>query len=180
MKVFKITLVCLIIILGLYLLFFDKLKPNSEIGQFKREDCSFYYKNKKYYLKTDAADLLEALGDDYQLHATPSCVYEGEDKEFRYQGVSIFTFPRGETDIIDEIFVTGEKYKTIRGISVGDSFQEVVEKYGQNYHREQTIVTYTKDFADYSKPRLLFVLNKEDIVESISYYSASNMGSVGE
>ena len=171
-----IILIILIPVLNLKVFSTENINTGSEKGNFCEEDCIFVYNNKIFPLKTEVTGLLEELGEDYNIYCAPSCVYKGEDKEFEYEGLTIFTFPREEEkDIIDEILITGKSYQTAKGVTIGSSLKEIEKQYGKNYMKEENIVTYIVDFKDDTSTRLIFVFNQDNLVEMISFYSPSNM-----
>ena len=125
----------------------------------------------------DSTDLLQALGDEYVLSAAPSCVFEGEDKEFSFDGVSIFTNPDGNKDIWYSIYLDNDLYSTSRDIHVGCSLEEILAAYGDRYYWEgESLLTYSISGVegDIASPCLLFTL-EEDRVAAIEIYFPTNV-----
>ena len=171
-----IILIILIPVLNLKVFSTENINTGSEKGNCCGEDCIFVYNNKMFPLKTEVTGLLKELGEDYNVYCAPSCVYQGEDKEFEYIGITIFTFPQTEEkDIIDEILITDKNYQTAKGITVGSSLKEIEKNYGKKYVKEENFVTYSVNYKDDTSSRLIFVLNQDNLVEMISFYSPSNM-----
>jgi hypothetical protein len=143
-------------------------------GAFSKKDLVFSYGGKDVTLLSDVQPLLEVLGDGYSVTAAPSCMFTGEDKRFTYPAFDIFTYPIDEQDQIDEIVVTDAGYMTARGVSVGDSYDSVVNAYGDGEF-DDVVLTYLDPAEDPDKsPRLIFGID-EGVVTYISYYSARNM-----
>jgi hypothetical protein len=138
------------------------------------KDLVFTIGEKEFLLNSDVKLLLDALGRDYVLSEAPSCLYEGNDKAFEYEGIAIYTYPVDGKDLIDEIVLIGEQYKTGRGISVGSTIEELTSAYGEDYIEEGNMITYRLNPDDMKSPCLYFIIN-DGTVESISYYSASNL-----
>lgn len=144
-------------------------------GEFSKSDLIFVYEGAEFPLDSDAAPLLKAFGDDYEVTTAPSCVYEGEDKLFEYADISIFTYPTDGKDLIDEIYTVGGEYETNKGIKIGSSMQEVTEQYGQGELNSGDIIyTLSGSKDDMSSPKLTFELT-DNIVSGISFYAASNI-----
>ncbi len=130
---------------------------------------------KNYGVRVDSKDIIEALGDDYEYSSAVSCVYEGEDKSFEYDGITIYTVPVDGKDVIEGIEITSDKYSTSKGIKVGASMEEVVSTYGENYFMQDNLMTYstTNDPEDVQAERIQFYFNESGIVETIVVYSPS-------
>lgn len=158
----------------------DASQPSEEssnlvIGKFTAEDLIFVYNGTAYPLNSDAAKLLEVLGEDYETITAPSCVYDGEDKEFDYANVSIFTYPMDGKDMIDEIYFFGGDFETTKGIALGSALDDVTAQYGQGEQMGTAIVyTLEDNDNDLHNPQLTFELT-DGKVSGISYYAASNV-----
>jgi hypothetical protein len=147
-------------------------EPGSPLTE---EDLVFALDGKQYRIKTDVQPLLEALGPDYKMEASPSCLFVGEDKVFTYADVVITTNPIDGKDIIDEIDLKTAKYATLRGIRVGDTPEQVKAAYGENCTDDGYIITYYLSgvLDDLKSPQLYFEL-EDGKVKSIGFYGASN------
>ena len=129
-----------------------------------------------YPVLNDFAPLMEALGEPVETIAAPSCVFKGEDKEFVYEGMSVYTNPLGEIDVWYEAYITGGDFETSRGIGIGASADDVINAYGENYYCEsEDKMTYslTGDPDDYSSPCIIFTLS-DDTVTCIDIYYPTN------
>ncbi|MDD3959883.1 MAG: hypothetical protein GX099_08065 [Clostridiaceae bacterium] len=144
-------------------------------GPISEKDLLFSKGGKDFALLSDVQAILTALGEGYKLEAAPSCMFVGEDKHFIYEnGYDLFTYPIDGMDQVDEIMITDTSYITARGISVGDSYDEVVSAYGDG-NFDDVILTYVVSGEDpMTAPRLFFEI-KDGKVSYISYYSARNM-----
>ena len=80
---------------------------------------------------TAAQPLVEALGEPLEQMASPSCVFEGEDREFVYEYGSLYTNPIEGTDIWFDFYITAPGMATSRGLSVGDTVEKMLELYGR-------------------------------------------------
>ena len=126
---------------------------------------------------SDVAPLLEALGTDYETFADPSCLYEGEDKEFRYSGISILTNPNGDMDVWYSLEITTDEYPTARGIKVGDTRDALIEAYGDGYYMEsdyQMVYSVSGEKGDLASPCIIFDIT-DDKVSKIAIYYATNV-----
>lgn len=146
----------------------------SKTDSISAKDLEFKVNNKTFLLDTDVIPLLEELGDGYKLSEAPSCVYEGMDKMFSYEEVEIYTYPLEGKDLIDEICFIDSTYETNRGISVGDSKDDLIKAYGEDYTDEGGVLKYSMKKGDLNSPCIYFILD-EDVITGISLYSASNI-----
>jgi hypothetical protein len=146
------------------------------MGTFTKDDLVYTYQGKSYPLQSDAALLLSELGPDYEETKAPSCAFIGEDKIFEYDTVIIYTCPLDGIDMIDEIDVYQTDYTTSKGISIGDSLEDVMAAYGESGFLEGSSYVYvlSGDLEDLESPKLYFDLT-DDIVSGIVYYAASSL-----
>jgi hypothetical protein len=130
-----------------------------------------------YPILTDIHALYAALGEPNALNAAPSCVFVGEDKEFVYEGLTIFTNPVGEQDVWFEMQLTSNAYATSRGIRVGDTLETLRNAYGSRcYWEGETILTYSVSGmeGDYLSPCIMFEI-VDDVIASIDIYYPTNV-----
>lgn len=171
----KLIPTVLVLLLTAALTFFGACgKKADESKTMQEADLQFFYNNKTFELDTDVQPLLDALGSEYEFSEAPSCVYEGTDKAYEYSGIAIYTYPLNGKDLIDEIVLTGSEFETGKGIKVGSTKEDIVAAYGDAFIDEGSIITYRLNKEQADSPCIYFVLN-DGTVESISYYSASNM-----
>ena len=117
--------------------------------------------------------LVDALDEDYEMSSAPSCVFEGEDKEFDFDGLLVLTNPDGARDLWYGILLTGDTFATSRGIRVGSHIDDVMTAYGENYFREgQNIITYSISGieGDIASPCIQFIVEDEHVTEIEIYY----------
>lgn len=155
----------------------DRLPVNAAPPLSFEEDIGITIDGEWFPIWQDAAGLLKALGNDYELYAAPSCVFdEGDDKEFAYDGCYVYTNPNGSRDIWYSIFLENDTYSTARGISVGSALDDVIKAYGENYYWEgDTVLTYSVSGieGDISSPCIQFTL-AEEVVTAIEIYYPTN------
>ena len=144
-------------------------------GQFGEQDLVFMVNGRSFALNSDVQVLLRELGPEYRLTEAPSCVYDGTDKSFEYASISLYTYPLGGTDLIDEIILTGPEFQTPKGLRVGNTLQQAVESYGANYRNDGGIIYYCLDPDVGVRSPCLYLVMEGDAITSISFYSASNV-----
>jgi hypothetical protein len=142
-------------------------------GAFSDKDLGIEISGKTYYLREDSSALIEALGSDYEYSEMVSCVYDGKDKTFTYDGISVGTVPVDGEDVIEVITLTSDKYTTLRGAKVGDSTDSVKELYGEGWF-DDGYLTYSisGDETDIHSERIQFEYTG-DTVTRIFIYSPS-------
>ena len=136
-------------------------------------DMAVVIDGKWYPVRVDSAEVLSVLGDDCKKDETISCVYDGYDKTFTYDGIVVSTVPDGGVDIVEMFTITGGDYTTTRNIGVGATRDEVIAAYGENYW-DDGYLTYTEsgDENNISEMRIQFLL-ENDVVTEINIYSPS-------
>ncbi|HAL74406.1 MAG TPA: hypothetical protein DCM45_04840, partial [Clostridiales bacterium] len=103
----------------------------------------------------------------------PSCLYEGTDKTYEYDDLVVYTITKNGVDLIDGIDLTSSRYTTVRGITVGSSWQSILEAYGDPGDSEYDLIYWADPALGDSSPTLTFMLD-QDNVSVISLYSGSN------
>ena len=136
-------------------------------------DMAVIIDGKTYHVRVDSADVLAALGDDREEDQSISCVYDGYDKTFTYDGIVVSTVPVDGKDVIEMFTITGPAYTTTRNITVGATRDEVISAYGDKYF-DDGYLTYTESGtdADISEMRIQFSF-EDDVVSEIFVYSPS-------
>lgn len=136
-------------------------------------DMAVKFGGKTYPVRVDSADVLSALGTDCEKDETISCVYDGMDKTFAYDGIVVSTVPVDGKDVVEMFTITGKDYTTTRDITVGATRDEVIKAYGENYW-DDGYLTYTEsgDENDISEMRIQFEFSG-DAVSAIYIYSPS-------
>ena len=136
-------------------------------------DMAVIINGKTYPVRVDSAEVLAALGDGYEYGETVSCVYDGYDKTFTYDGIVVSTVPVDGKDVIEMFTITGPAYTTTRNITVGATRDEVIEAYGENYFADGYL-TYTESGSEenISEMRIQFLFD-DDTLSEIYIYSPS-------
>lgn len=145
-------------------------------GPFGEVDLIFIYQGVGYPISSDAVLLVEAFGTDYEEIGAPSCSFVGEDKQFIFSFATIYTYPMDDVDLINEIYIYDGDFVTNRGISLGDTKEDVVAAYGEGGVDQSDSYVYvlSGDIADTASPKLYFELT-DGIVTGISYYGANGV-----
>ena len=149
-------------------------ETETGVQPFSADDLIIEFQGVTARLLEDAAPLMSALGDDYQLSEAESCVYEGMDKTFDYGHAVIYTVPSGDRDLLDGLDILNESIATTRGIRVGDSRDAVLAAYGPQAGSESDLVyNVSGDIEELAEPKLTFIMDGDTVV-AISFYSGSN------
>lgn len=143
-------------------------------GKFAEKDLGIALDGKTFYLREDSTDLIAALGDGYEYSEVVSCVYDGKDKTFEYDGITVGTVPVEGKDVTEVITLTGSAYTTLRGAKVGDSTDSVKALYGDGWF-DDGYLTYslTGDQSDIHAERIQFEYDVNGIIGRIFIYSPS-------
>ena len=145
-------------------------------GPFNENDMIFVYNGVSYPISTEAQPLLDVFGSDYEEITAPSCSFDGEDKQFIYDFATVYTYPVDGVDLLNEIYVYDGDFTTNRGISLGDTLDDVIEAYGEGGFEDGTSYVYalSGDPEDMQSQRLYFELT-DGVVSGISYYGANGI-----
>lgn len=145
-------------------------------GPFNEADMIFVHESVSYPISTDASKLLAVFGTEYEEIAAPSCAFEGEDKQFVYSFATVYTYPMGDVDMINEIYISSGDYKTSRGIGIGSTLEEIIAVYGDGGFEQGNSYVYvvSGSIEDTTSQRLYFDLT-DAAVSSFSYFGANGI-----
>ena len=77
-----------------------------------------------------AAPILEALGEPVSYTESASCAFTGLDKTYYFGGFYLETYPIGEEDFVNSVWLVDDSSTTPEGIYIGASQAEVDAAYG--------------------------------------------------
>lgn len=175
----KIRFTVLIIALAMIFASCSAAPPPAEedkaVAAFNERDLVLVIDGADYPLCTDAEPLLAALGGGYETTAAESCVYEGEDKEFAYDDITVYTNPIGGKDVFYLVEIYGGDYATSKGIKIGSALNDVKAAYGSGgFEKDGAYIYFLSGNKDDIKSRqLVFDLDDQGKVTMISYYDPS-------
>ena len=112
-------------------------------------------------LEDEMSKILKQLGEAKDYEENKSCLYEGMDKTWIYDNITINTYPQGDKDYIDSINIMGEGVGIKSGIEVGDKLSDLEEAYGDRISRESNSI-YRLSGKDYGMD---FFVNSDSITE---------------
>ena len=141
-------------------------------------DIGLYLDGIFYPILNDFATLEAILGEADEVNSAPSCAFKGDDKEFVYDGMSIFTNPLGELDVWMEAYITGGDYVTTRGIGIGSSEADVLAAYGDGFYVEgENMMTYSLsgDPEAIDSPCIIFTLEDGAVVCMDIYFPTNTI-----
>ena len=102
-----------------------------------------------------AVDVTSLLGEPLDRQTAPSCVHEGDDIVYTYDGLEIATSPSPAGQYITSITLTSDVYETAEGIYIGSSADEMIAAYGETearfgryeYKKGNSTLTFMTDDA---------------------------------
>lgn len=119
-------------------------------------------------------ELSAALGEPLEVVLTDSVIHpEYYDKEYRYEFGSVYTHPVDGVDVWYEIFIDGEGLEMSRGIRIGDTAQDVLDAYGNEYYADSaTVYVYSLSGTeqDYATPSVTIEATVEGVIYIDVYY----------
>jgi len=88
---------------------------------------------------------------------------EGLDRIYKYENYEITTYERDGKERIQSIYLLNDMAKTEEDVKITDSYNKMIEKYSDNYVREENMYTYIQ-----GKTALKFII-ENNIITSIEY-----------
>lgn len=90
-------------------------------------------------------EIKTTLGDPVSTSEAPSCLYEGMDTVYEYEGFSVQTSQVGDSEIVVMITVETADHTTAKGIKVGDTAEAAANAYGEAVEETRNYVVYNDD-----------------------------------
>ena len=140
----------------------DSKETTAAASGGKTEGYTFTYKGTTLYMGQDAS-VLEKLGDYKDYSETPSCAFEGNDKQYYYGSFYVCVGTLNGKELIDNIWFADDTVETDEGLCIGDSKDKVEELYGADGFNGINAYVYEKDGH-----KLTIIINSDE-VSSIQY-----------
>jgi len=138
-------------------------------GGFSEADLSLTVDGVSVTAKTEMQEILADFGDNYEYSEAISCVYEGMDKTFDYENLSLYTYPDGDSDRLMEIYCVGGEVTTSKGITFGATKAEIIEQYGKEYVEAGATISYELPTQNAENlPASLYFVLEDDAVAAIA------------
>lgn len=126
-------------------------------------DYPFVYNDVTIHMNTEAAQVIEALGESQDYFEAPSCAFQGLDKIYYYSGIELNTYPLDGVDYISSINLIDDSVSTMKGIYLGSSLEDVTTAYGDDFTEDMGLYTYTLGETE------LTFLVEDNAVTAITY-----------
>ncbi|MBS5113855.1 MAG: hypothetical protein KHZ15_14430 [Coprobacillus cateniformis] len=156
-------IICLLVVSVFFLVGCSQDKKTTTSKTNESQGYVFKVKDVDIAMNEKTDDFIKSLGKELEYFEAPSCAFKGLDKTYTYAGFQLKTYPKDEVDYVNAIVLTDDTVKTAEGICIGDSKDQVVEKYGKDFKEKSGGYVYTKD-----KSELEFIFDG-DSVSAITY-----------
>lgn len=133
----------------------------------KSKGYKFTYEKATVYMGGPAKKILKKAGKPRKVKVAKSCAYDGKDRTYRYKDIIIYTYSNTDDgpEYINGITFLNSNVSTKEGISIGSSYSEVSDVYGEKSDY-LGIYTYKK-----GPSKLQFQIT-DGIVKNIRYIKA--------
>lgn len=105
----------------------------------------------------------DAFGENIEPFISPNCAFGDEDKIYAYEHLEITVANINGKDTVCSVYFLDTETSTTEGVSVADSKDKMIEKYGEDYKESVGRYTYTRGNVELS-----FLVEK-DIITGIEY-----------
>ena len=95
-------------------------------------------------MNSDAAAVIEKLGEPLDYFESESCAFEGLDKVYTYPGFKLNTYPEDDKDYVLSVVFMDDTVETEEGIAIGSTKYQVTEAYGDPAKESDTSLVYEK------------------------------------
>ena len=114
-------------------------------------------------MNAPAEEIVNALGEPINYFESASCAFQGIDRIYTYDGFQITTYPLNDKDYISSVMFTSDAVSTSEGLEIGNTKDDMIAAYGEDYTEETGQFTYTKGDSK------LVILIENDLISSIEY-----------
>ena len=90
------------------------------------------YNGVKLEVGVEAKNVISKLGE-YKSEDGEACGTNEKDVIYTVSGIEIETHVKGESEIVRQIKITNDSQKTVKGITIGSSKDDVIKAYGKSY-----------------------------------------------
>ena len=104
-----------------------------------------------------------ALPEAESVYQVPSCAIEGTDNVYSYGDIEVTAFNDGNGEVIYSVYIVDANTPTAEGLYIGDTLDQVIAVYGEDYTQENGQVTYQKGNT------LLVIILDGDYVASVDF-----------
>ena len=104
-----------------------------------------------------------ALPEAESVYQVPSCAIEGTDNVYSYGDIEVTAFNDGSGEVIYSVYIVDANTPTAEGLYIGDTLDQVIAVYGEDYTQENSQLTYQKGNT------LLVIILDGDYVASIDF-----------
>lgn len=153
-----IILIIAIIIVCIHIIS-NRNTENDEVNNIQE----YVFCNNNNKIKIDDEFSREKYGQEKEYSEIISCAYEGLDRIYKYENYEITTYERDGKERIQSIYLLNDMVKTEEDVKITDSYNKMIEKYSDNYVREENMYTYIQ-----GKTALKFII-ENNIITSIEY-----------
>lgn len=116
----------------------------------------------------EANAAIAALGTQLDFMEAPSCVHEGSDKVYTYDGYTVTTSPDGKGgEYVAELALTSDVVALDNGLYIGCALADVKKAYGEDFTESFGVYKYELAGATLS------VIAEGDTVTGITFASAA-------
>ena len=129
----------------------------------QEENFFFTYNGCRITLGSEAAPVIDALGEPRSYTEEPSCAFDGMDKTYYYGSFYLSTYPGDGKDYVYNLWFADDGVATDEGICIGSSQSQVEDAYGKEYFNGTNSFVLTK-----GQSRLV-ILIEDGQVSSIRY-----------
>ncbi|QFJ53781.1 hypothetical protein [Pseudobutyrivibrio xylanivorans] len=129
---------------------------------------TFTYDSTNIAVDTDAAPVIEKLGEPKSYFESPSCAADGIGKLYTYNDFEIQTYPDGDKDLILYVLLRTDNVATAEGIDLSSSRDDIIAAYGEPTSEATGAMTYEKNGT-----KLVFIFDGDSLI-SIEYDSPKN------
>ncbi len=99
-------------------------------------------------LGAPAEDVIPALGDYTDMIEAPSCIHEGNDKVYFYDGFSVTTSPDGDGgEYVAQVEITSDTCTLANGIAIGSAKDDIIKAYGEDFTEQFGMMSFVLDGA---------------------------------
>lgn len=120
-------------------------------------------------INDDADAVLGKLGAHLDLMEAPSCVHEGTDRVYTYDGYTVTTSPRADgTQYVAELSLTSDVVALDNGIYLGCTLAEVKKAFGDDFTESFGVLKYELPGV------VISVVADGDTVTGLTFSSAAN------
>lgn len=144
-KIIIVICVILVIVVGILVVNGINIGNNSNIEEVSTNKNKLVLKFEGVNITPGEKIVIDDIKAKPKVSTITSCAFEGKDHVYSFNNVEITANIRDKEEIVYSVYFVDDTFSTPEGIKIGSSKKDLIDKLGNNYEEDSSIVKYNYD-----------------------------------